>query len=73
VQAIHQHSEAAAMQSDLASMEAIITGARHTLFCLDHGGTALTRIWCLYEIWCVHAIGWRPSDADGVPWLLCPT
>jgi hypothetical protein len=31
------------MQSDLASMEADITGARHTLFCLDRAGIALTR------------------------------
>jgi hypothetical protein len=50
-QAVNQHDESEALQKNLAKMEAIIRDARNTLFCMDAQGIALTRAWCLSEIW----------------------
>ncbi len=50
-QAINQHDTSKALQNNLAKMEAIIRDAKRTLFCMDAQGSALTRVWCLFEIW----------------------
>ncbi|GIL87932.1 hypothetical protein Vretimale_6273 [Volvox reticuliferus] len=55
--AISQHNPGGADSGDLSVLHEVIQDAEGTLMVLDGEGTALTRIWCLYEAWQTYKAG----------------
>ena len=53
--AINQHpyvDKVSLLNEDVANLANVVRDTQRTLLCLDEKCTSLSRIWCLFEVWC---------------------
>ncbi|KXZ49002.1 hypothetical protein GPECTOR_24g292 [Gonium pectorale] len=65
--AINQHVESCQQAADMGALAGVIADCEEVLMVLDHTGSPLTRIWCLWEAWTASSAAAAAGNKGGGP------